>query len=139
MTSRLKLWAGLTVLFSAGLLTGLVLSYLFLNADRSPRDHGPAAHHQRIMKRLTDDLSLTAQQQKEIEPIVTRAHVAVLELRFAHQADIEQILARGMTELNTKLTPAQRPELDRMYKGLEQRWQMSRDYLVAQKHNMAAQ
>jgi hypothetical protein len=139
MTSRLKLWGGLIVLFCAGALSGAVVDSLFLHGERTSRgDQGPAAHHERMMKRLTQDLSLTAQQQAEIEPIVTRAHVALLELRFAHQAEVEQILARGMAEISAKLSPAQQPELDRMYKGLERRWRISRDYLEAEKRTLAS-
>ena len=135
MTSRLKLWGGLIVLFCAGALGGAVAGSMFLHAEPtgSRGEHGPAAHHDRMMKRLTEGLSLTAQQQAEIEPIVSRAHVALLELRFAHQVEVEQILTRGMVDLKTKLSPAQQPELDRMYQGLEGRWQASRDYLEAQK------
>jgi hypothetical protein len=102
-------------------------------------DRSPAAQHERIMKRLTQELSLTAQQQTEIDPIVTRAHVAILELRFSHQADIEQILIRGMAELKAKLSPAQQAELDKMYAALQQRWQVSRGYLDAKKKEVPPQ
>jgi Spy/CpxP family protein refolding chaperone len=137
MTSRSKLWGGLIVLFCAGALSGAVVHSLFLHGERtSHANQGPAAHHERIMKRLTQDLSLTPQQQADIEPIVTRAHVALLELRFAHQAEVEQILARGIAEISTKLSTAQQPELDRMYKGLERRWRMSREYIEAQKQKL---
>jgi len=140
MTSRLKLWGGLIVLFCAGALGGAVAGSMFLHAEPtgSRGEHGPAAHHDRMMKRLTEGLSLTAQQQAEIEPIVSRAHVALLELRFAHQAEVEQILTRGMADLKAKLSPAQQPELDRMYQGLERRWQSSRDYLEAQKRKLSS-
>jgi len=136
--SRLKLWGGLIVLFCAGALSGVVADSMFLHAEPTSRgDHGPAAHHERIMKRLTEGLSLTAQQQAEIEPIVSRAHVSLLKLRFAHQTEVEQILARGIAELNGRLLPAQQTELDKMYKGLERRWQASRDYLEAQQRQLA--
>jgi hypothetical protein len=139
MTSRVKLWGGLIVLFCAGALSGAVVDSLFLHGERSSRgEHGPAAHHERIMNRLTQDLSLTAQQQAEIEPIVTRAHVALLELRFAHQAEVEQILSRGMAELSGKLSPDQKSELERMYKGLERRWHVSRDYLETEKRKLTS-
>ena len=136
MTSRLKLWGGLIVLFFAGALGGVVADSMFLhaNATGARGEHGPAAHHDR----LTEGLSLTTQQQAEIEPIVSRAHVALLELRFAHQVEVEQILTRGMADLKTKLSPAQQPELDRMYQGLERRWQGSRDYLEAQKRKLGS-
>jgi Spy/CpxP family protein refolding chaperone len=139
MTSRLKLWGGLIVLFCAGALTGAVANSMFLHAESTTsREYGPAAHHDRIMKRLTEGLSLTAQQQAEIDPIVSRAHVALLELRFSRQAEVEQILARGVADLKTKLSTAQQSELDRMYKGLERRWQGSRDYLEEQKRNLGS-
>ncbi|HKT36516.1 MAG TPA: hypothetical protein VJR03_16955 [Nitrospira sp.] len=138
MTSRLKLWGGLIVLFCAGVLGGVVTDSMFLHAEPASREHGPAAHHERVMKRLTQGLSLSGQQQAEIEPIVTRAHVALLELRFAHQAEVEQILARGMTDLKTKLSSDQQTELERMYKGLERRWQNSHDYLETQKRKLAS-
>ncbi|HET9844461.1 MAG TPA: hypothetical protein VFQ02_01850 [Nitrospira sp.] len=140
MGSRRKLWAGLIILFGAGALTGIVGGYVYSHAERTTRsEQGPAAHHERIMKRLTQDLSLTAQQQAEIEPIVTRAHVAVLELRFAHQAEVEQILGNGMAEIKTKLSASQQTGLDKMYKELEQRWQASRHYLAAQKQTLPTQ
>jgi hypothetical protein len=135
--SRLRLWAGLIVLFTAGVFTGVVGTLLYVDSERTHRgDRGPVAQHERIMKRLTQELSLTAEQQTEIDPIVTRAHVAILELRFSHQAEIEQILAAGMTELKTKLSPTQQSDLDRMYAGLQQRWQTSRDYLAAKKKDV---
>lgn len=135
--SRSKLWAGLIVLFGAGVLTGILGARLYIDAERMPRgDRGPAARHERIMKRLTQELSLTAQQQTEIDPIVTWAHVAILELRFSHQAEIEDILAKGMTDIKAKLSSAQQAELDRMYAELQQRWQTSRDYLAARKKDV---
>lgn len=138
MTSRMKLWGGLIVLFCAGALSGGVADSVFLHAEPMPRDdRGPAARHERMMKRLTQGLSLTNQQQADIEPIVSRAHVALLKLRFAHQSEVEEILARGMTELKGQLSPAQQTELDRMYKGLERRWQVSRDYLETQERQLA--
>jgi len=135
--SRFKLWAGLIVLFGAGVLTGILGVRLYTDAERMPRgDRGPAARHERIMKRLTQELSLTAQQQTEIDPIVTWAHVAILELRFSHQPEIEDILAKGMTDIKAKLSSAQQTELDKMYAELQQRWQTSRDYLAAKKKDV---
>ena len=140
MTPRLRLWVGLFVLFGAGVLTGVVATRLCLDSERTHRvQRGPTAQYERIMKRLTQELSLTSQQQSEIDPIVRRAHVAILELRFSHQAEVEQILKTGMAELKEKLSSTQQPELDRMYAGLEQRWQLSREYLAEQKQRLPPQ
>ena len=132
--SRVKLWAGLVVLFGAGMLTGVVGTCLYHERERAHGgERGPAAQHERIMKRLAQELSLSATQQTEIEPIVTRAHVSILELRFAHQSELEQILTRGIAELKERLSAEQQPALDRMYAQLQQRWQVSRDYMEAKK------
>ena len=135
--SRFKLWAGLIILFCAGALTGIVATYLYCDVDRSHRgERGPAAQHERIVKRLTQELALTARQQADIEPVVTRTHLAILELRFAHQAEVEQILAGGMAELKGLLSAEQQSGLDRMYQRLQQRWQLSRDYIAATKQGL---
>ncbi len=99
-------------------------------------DRSPVVQHERIMKHLMQELSLTAQQQSEIEPIVSCAHVAILELRFAHQAKIQQILSKGHggTQREAVFDPA--PELDRIYTGPQQRWQASRNYFEAQKKSV---
>jgi hypothetical protein len=132
--SRYKLWAGLTLLFGAGALSGAVVTYLLCAVDWAHRgERGPAAQHERIMKRLTDELSLTAGQSAGIEPIVTRAHLEMLDLRFSHQAEIEGIVVRGMTALKERLSAEQQSKLDEMYAGLQVRWQASRDYLDAMK------
>lgn len=135
--SRLKLWSGLIVLFGAGVLTGIVGTVLYGDYERAHRiARGPDAQHERIMKRLTQELSLTAEQQSGIEPIVTRAHVSILELRFSHQTEIERILARGMAELRDKLSAEQRDKLSHMYGQLEARWQSSRSHLESMKQTM---
>lgn len=41
-----------------------------------------------------------------------------------------------MAELKEKLSSTQQSELDRIYSGLEQRWQASRDDLEAQKKSV---
>ncbi|HKW85850.1 MAG TPA: hypothetical protein VJM82_02160 [Nitrospiraceae bacterium] len=130
--ARGKLWAGLVVLFLAGALTGIVGTSLYHRYEQEHRwEQGPAARQERIMKRLTHELSLTSAQQADIEPIVSRVHVEILQLRFAHQSEIEQILTRGIGDLKIKLSPDQQEKLDGLYTKLQQRWKASRDYLQA--------
>lgn len=136
--SRLKLWVGLIVLFGAGMLAGIVGTCLYHEQERAHRgERGPAAQHERIMKRLTSELALTSTQETEIELIVSRAHVEVLELRFAHQSEVEQILTTHIVELKAKLSPDQQRKLDGMYSRLQQHWQKSREYLDGTKKRLA--
>jgi hypothetical protein len=125
-----KLWGGLVVLFIAGALTGIAGTTLYHQYEQDHRwDRGPAARQERIMKRLTHELALTPAQQAEIEPIVSRTHVEILQVRFQHQPEVEQALIHGMAEIKTKLSVGQQAELDKLYATLQRRWQVSRDYL----------
>ena len=125
-----KLWGGLVVLFFAGALTGIAGTTLYHQYEQEHRwERGPAAKHERIMKRLTHELALTPAQQADIEPIISRTHVEILQLRFSHQPEVEQALTQGMAEIKTKLSAKQQEELDELYAKLQRRWQVSRDYM----------
>ena len=125
-----KLWGGLVVLFIAGALTGIAGTTLYHQYEQEHRwERGPAAKHDRIMKRLTHELALTPAQQADIEPMISRTHVEILQLRFAHQPEVEQALTQGMVEIKTKLSVEQQEKLDGLYAKLQRRWQVSRDYL----------
>jgi len=134
--SQSKLWAGLILLFGSGVLTGIVAAYLYGTVERPRPAESGLAQHERIMKRLTDELSLTAGQQADIQPIVTRAHTAILELRLSHQGEVEEILGHGMAELKRTLSKEQQDKLDQMYGRLQGRWQASRDHLEAMKKDL---
>ncbi len=125
-----KLWGGLVVLFIAGVLTGITGTTLYHQNEQEHRwERGPAAKHEHIMKRLTHELALTPAQQADIEPMISRTHVEILQLRFAHQPEVEQALTQGMAEIKTKLSVEQQEKLDGLYAKLQRRWQVSRDYL----------
>lgn len=135
--SRGVVIGGLVVLFVAGVLCGVAGISFYHTYEREQRkERGAAAQHDRIMTRLTQELALTAEQRTDIEPIVTGAHVAILELRFAHQAEIEAILMHGMAALKTKLSPEQQTRLEAMYARLQRRWTKSRDYLESTKKRL---
>lgn len=125
-----KLWGGLVVLFLAGALMGIAGTTLYNQYEQEHRwERGPASKHERIMKRLTHELALTPAQQADIEPMISRTHVEILQLRFAHQPEVEQALTQGMTEIKTKLSVEQQEKLDELYVKLQRRWKISRDYL----------
>jgi hypothetical protein len=128
--SRRTLWSGLIVLFLAGALTGAVGTSLYYQYEDERRwDKGPAGRQERIMKRLTQELSLAPSQQSEIESIVKRAHLEMLRVRVQHQPDIDRILGLGMDELKAKLSQEQQAQLDRLHAQLQRRWALNRDYL----------
>jgi hypothetical protein len=135
-----KLWGGLLVLFLAGVLTGVVGTILYQHYEQKQRwDRGPTGRQERLMKRLTDELSLTQAQSEAIEPIVSRTHVQILELRAKHQPEVDRILADAITEAKTKLSGEQGAKLETLYAKLKQRWQVSREYLTTARERLPRQ
>ena len=103
-----KLWGALVVLFCAGALMGIAGTTLYHQYEQEHQwDRGPAAKHERIMKRLTHELALTPAQQTDIEPIISRTHVEILQLRFSHQPEVEQALTQGMAEIRKLMRSAE--------------------------------
>lgn len=135
--SRGTVTGGLVVLFVAGVLCGIAGTSFYHTYEREQRgERGAAAQHERIMTRLTQELALTTEQRADIEPIVTRTHVAILEIRFAHQAEIESVLIGGMAALKAKLSPDQQTRLEAMYARLQRQWTKSRNYLEETKKRL---
>jgi len=130
--TRGKLWSGLIVLFLAGTLTGVGGASLYHRFEQQYRwERGPAARHERTMKRLRQELSLSSAQQADLEPIVSRVYMEVLRLRFRHQPEVERIFTHGIADRKTKLSADQGAKLDGLYAQVQRRWQVSRDYLQA--------
>ena len=128
--SRFTLWSGLIVLFFSGALTGAVGTSLYYQYEEEHRwDKGPAGRQERIMKRLAHELSLGSSQLAEIEPIVKRAHLEIVDVRVRHQPEIDRILSQGIEALKTKLSAEQQTKLDGLHAQLQRRWQLNRDYL----------
>ncbi len=128
--SRGTLWAGLLVLFLAGVLTGAVGTSLYSRyGDEQRWDRGPAARQERIMNRLTQELSLSPAQRAEIDSIVARAYLDLLRLRVHHQPDVDRILGVGMGEIKAKVSPEQQVKLDLLYAHLQRRWRMNSEYV----------
>lgn len=128
--SRGRLWTGLMVLFCAGALMGAVGTSLYYQYEDEHRwDRGPAGRQERIMMRLTQELALSSSQQAELEPIVARAHLAMLRLRVQHQPEVDRILAAGLEELKSRLSSEQQAKLDGLHTQLQRRWGMTREYV----------
>ncbi|WHZ24660.1 MAG: hypothetical protein OJF47_003772 [Nitrospira sp.] len=129
--SRGTLWTGLFVLFLAGALTGAVGTTLYYQYEGKERrwERGPAARQERIMQRLTQELSLSPTQRAEIDPIVNRAHLDILRLRVQYQPDVDRILSLGMGEIKAKISPEQQVKLDLLYAQLQRRWRTNSEYV----------
>ena len=113
---RLKPIAGILIVFLLGAAAG-ALSARFYEKFESRRPHRHPKLEERvefIMKRLTDDLDLSAAQQKEIRQIVTATEKKVRSVKDEYLPAIRALHDASIEEIKTRLNDNQRAELDRM-------------------------
>jgi hypothetical protein len=122
---HLKPIAGILIVFILGALTG-ALTARFYATFESGRPHHRRSQEERvefIMKRLTDDLDLSATQQKEIRLIVASTEEKIQSIRDEYAPGIRALHEESIEKIKTRLTPGQKAELDRMHAEWKQRRQ----------------
>jgi hypothetical protein len=113
---HLKPIAGILLVFILGALTG-ALTARFYSAFESGRPHHRRSLEERvefIMKRLTDDLDLSANQQKDIRPIVAKTEEKIQSIRAEYGPKLRALHDASIEEIKTRLTSGQQTELDRI-------------------------
>ncbi|HEV8540332.1 MAG TPA: hypothetical protein VGQ60_04145 [Nitrospiraceae bacterium] len=127
---RWRIWGGIAVVFLCGLLVGIVATNTYQEYQRTHRwEKGLAAIKPRAMNHLTRELSLSVEQQQQIEPILAQAESELLRLRIAQQPRVEKIVGKTKESLKPRLTPEQQTKLDELYGRLQQRWEKDRQYV----------
>ena len=122
---KLKPIVGILIVFILGALTG-ALTARFYATFESGRPHHRRNQEERvefIMKRLSDDLDLSATQQKEISPIVASTEEKIQSIKDEYAPGIRTLHDASIEEIKTRLTPGQKAELDRMHAEWKRRRQ----------------
>ncbi|MBF0343415.1 MAG: hypothetical protein HQL06_04205 [Nitrospirae bacterium] len=118
-----KFTAALTLVFFSGVLTGSVITGLYIKQSMVKVIHGgPPAIKKLIVKRLDEKLDLTKQQRTEIEKIVGQTQAEIQKLRQKNQPEIERIIESGITVMKTNLNPDQQRTLESMYENVRNKW-----------------
>ena len=112
---RLKPIAGILVVFFLGALAGVMSARFYATFESRKPHHRPKLEErvEFIMKRLTDDLDLSATQQKEIRQIVASTEKKVQSIKDEYVPEIRALHDSSIKEIKTRLAPDQRAELDR--------------------------
>ena len=113
---RLKPIAGILIVFFLGAAAG-ILSARFYAKFESHRPHHRPKLEERvefIMKRLSDDLDLSAAQQNEIRPIVASTEKKIQSIKDEYLPTIRALHDASIEEIKTRLNEDQRAELDRI-------------------------
>jgi hypothetical protein len=117
MSSKVKSWLLLTVIFVVGIVTGSALTVGFASHFR----HAPGEDdmRNRWMLYLTKKLALTADQQVQIRPIVANAEE---QIKTLHRSEVErgsQIIKRADDQISAVLLPDQKVILQKMAEDRE--------------------
>ena len=109
---RAALWV--VVVFLLGASLGSVSGYLFearSHADSKPVLGDEARRAQKV-ERLTKDLKLNADQQKQLDDAIRDAQVKFKAIRDASQPQIESTRAQAREKVRGFLTPEQRTKYE---------------------------
>jgi Spy/CpxP family protein refolding chaperone len=112
MSSKVKSWLLLAVIFIVGIVTGSALT-IGLGAHFK---HQPGAqqmkHH--LMAHLVKRLNLTTDQQAKIQPIVADTESKIQSLQRDEVERGSQIFKAANEQISALLTPEQKVELQKM-------------------------
>src|SRR5207244_13423636 len=101
-TKQGRIWTAVAVVFLCGLLVGIVATKAYDDYQQQQKwENGLAGLKPRLIKHLTRELNLTAEQPRAIEPTLTQAAGALLRLRAAPQPQVEVTLATTTEPLRT--------------------------------------
>ena len=129
-TKQGRIWTAVAVVFLCGLLVGIVATKAYDDYQQQQKwENGLAGPKPRLIKHLTRELHLTAEQQRAIEPILTQAERELLRLRIAQQPQVDATIAKTTEALRPQLTPQQQSKLDELAGKLQRRWDSDREYV----------
>ena len=122
---RLKPIAGILIVFFLGAAAGTLSARFYAKFESRKPHHRPNLEQRVdfIVKRLTDDLDLSAAQQKEIRQIVTATEKKVRSIKDEYRPAIRALHDASIEEIKTRLNDDQRAELDRIHAEWERRRQ----------------
>jgi Spy/CpxP family protein refolding chaperone len=112
MSSKLKVWLLLTIIFIVGAFTGAALTIGLAPRFLHPPGEMPTRHH--LMAYFVKRLNLTTDQQAKIQPIVTDAETRIQALHHEEVERGSQIFKEASDKIATILNPDQKVELQKM-------------------------
>ena len=120
-----KTWLVIAAVFVSGVIIGAAVGGFYMKHRIGGILHeGLPAMRKVIMKNLTSELNLTADQQDEIDEIVEETQLQLQQLRAQYRPQMEAIVNTGVTTMKTRLSAEQQKKLDALYAKVKKRWSM---------------
>ena len=118
-TRKAALWVGLVFLLGAAL--GGVLGNVFgVHARNAPPQLTEVERRAQKVQRLTQELNLTPDQQKQIEAIIARVQAQYKAIHQSTEPQIDEARQKGREQIRAILTPEQKPKFEDFLRRLDE-------------------
>lgn len=90
---------------------------------RQPQDHSPAGqqHGRQVqVERLTKELGLTSEQQKQLDGILSQTQTRYSALHEQTNAEMEQVRKQSRDQIRAVLTPDQLPKFEEVLRKMDE-------------------
>lgn len=119
-TRKAALWVGVVFLLGAAL--GGMLGYVFAHhtAMAAPAQITDAEKRAQKVQRLTEELKLTADQQRQLEAIIGSVQAEYKAIHQSTEPQIDQARQKGREQIRAILTPEQKPKFEEFLKRMDE-------------------
>ena len=119
-TRKAALWVGVVFLLGAAL--GGMLGYVFAHhtALAAPAQMTDAERRAQKVQRLTQELNLAADQQRQLEAIIAGVQAEYKAIHQTTDPQIDQARQKGREQIRAILTPDQKPKFEEFLKRLDE-------------------
>ncbi len=125
---RWRLIGGVALMFTLGFLAGSVGTRLYYHYRAEHTWNDPAARRAYYLDKLTRELSLDADQQRELKVLIDEMETQREALAAERRAQIRRIVDEGFSRIKERLDPAQQQKLEEMRATQEERMKKRRGH-----------
>lgn len=120
VTRKAALWVGVVFLLGAAL--GGMIGYAFAHhtAQAAPPQMTEATKRAQKVQRLTEELNLTPEQQKQLEVIMAGVQAQYKAIHQSTEPQINEARQKGREQIRAILTPEQKPKFEEFLKRLDE-------------------
>ncbi|HET8923857.1 MAG TPA: hypothetical protein VFN26_12790 [Candidatus Acidoferrum sp.] len=117
---KAALWVGVVFLLGAAL--GGMLGYVFAHrtAMAAPAQMTDAEKRAQKVQRLTEELNLTAEQQRQLDAIIASMQREYKAIHQSTDPQIDQARQKGREQIRAILTPEQKPKFEDFLRRLDE-------------------
>ena len=120
VTRKAALWVGVVFLLGAAL--GGMIGYVFAHhtAQAAPAQMTEATKRAQKVQRLTQELDLSAEQQKLLDVIIASVQAQYRAIHQSTEPQINEARQKGREQIRAILTPEQKPKFEEFLKRLDE-------------------